>query len=65
LKIVGYDGTEISTMGNLSLSTVVQPIREIAFSTVDTLLGMFEDKADGLPNMHIKLPVTFVKRDTT
>lgn len=65
LKIVGYDGTEISLMSNLSLSTVVQPIRKIAQSTVDMLLSMIAEETTAVPDVHIRLPVTFIKRDTT
>ena len=65
LKIVGYDGTELSMMGNLSLSTVVQPIRKIAWSAVDNLLSMISGKSDDCHDVHIRLPVTFTRRDTT
>ncbi len=65
LKIVGYDGTEISLMSNLSLSTVVQPIRKIAQSTVDILLSMVTEETTSMPDVHVRLPVTFIKRDTT
>ena len=65
LKIVGYDGTDISLMSNLSLSTVVQPIRKIAQSTVDMLLSMIAEETTAVPDVHVRLPVTFIKRDTT
>ena len=65
LKIVGYDGTEISIMSNLSLSTVMQPIRKIAWSAVDTLLSMIEEDDTRAQGMHVQLPVTFIKRETT
>ena len=65
LKIVGYDGTEISLMSNLSLSTVVQPIRKIAQTTVDMLLSMIAEETKVVPDVHVRLPVTFIKRETT
>jgi LacI family sucrose operon transcriptional repressor len=65
LKIVGYDGTEISLMCTKSLSTVVQPIKKIAQTTVDTLLSMISEETISWPDVHIKLPVTFIRRDTT
>ncbi|GHT76488.1 LacI family transcriptional regulator [Spirochaetia bacterium] len=65
LKIVGYDGTEISLMCTQSLSTVVQPIKKIAQTTVDTLLSMISEDTRIWPDIHIKLPVTFMRRDTT
>jgi len=69
LKVIGYDGTELSLMSQLSLSTIVQPIRKIAQTTVDILLSlMLNKKSNGnlnSPDFHIKLPVTFIKRDTT
>jgi LacI family sucrose operon transcriptional repressor len=65
LKIIGYDGTEISLMSGLSLSTIVQPIRKIADTTVDTLLAMITDENLNSAEIHVKLPVTLIKRDTT
>jgi LacI family sucrose operon transcriptional repressor len=65
LKIIGYDGTEISLMNNLSLSTIIQPLRKITRSAVDTLLSMIPEKTAIQPGMHLKFPVTFIKRDTT
>ncbi|GHU51795.1 LacI family transcriptional regulator [Bacilli bacterium] len=65
LKIVGYDGTDLSLMNNLSLSTVVQPLRKIAQCTVDMLLFMISGKTPPKNDVHIKLPVTFIRRDTT
>ena len=65
LKVIGYDGTELSLMSQLSLSTIVQPIRKIAETTVDMLLSMITDKNFNSSDLHVKLPVTFIKRDTT
>ncbi len=65
LKVVGYDGTELSLMSNLSLSTVVQPIRKITQSTVEMLLSMITEDTTHMPDVHIRLPVTFIRRDTT
>jgi LacI family sucrose operon transcriptional repressor len=65
LKVIGYDGSEISLMSQLSLSTIVQPIRKIAETTVDILLSMITDKDFNSSEVHIKLPVTLIKRDTT
>jgi LacI family sucrose operon transcriptional repressor len=69
LKVIGYDGTELSLMSRLSLSTIVQPIRKIAQTAIDILLSMMSNEgSNGSLNsseLHIKLPVTFIKRDTT
>jgi LacI family sucrose operon transcriptional repressor len=65
LKVIGYDGTEISLMSQLSLSTIVQPIRKIAETTVDILLSMISDENYDSSDIHVKLPVTLIKRDTT
>lgn len=65
LKIVGYDGTDISLMGSLSLSTVVQPIRKIAQSTTEILLDMISEETTSMPDVHVRLPVSFIRRDTT
>jgi LacI family sucrose operon transcriptional repressor len=65
LKVVGYDGTELSLMSQLSLSTIVQPIRKIAQSTVDILLSMMSNENFDSSGIHIKLPVTLSRRDTT
>ena len=64
LKVIGYDGTELSLMSQLSLSTIVQPIRKIAQTTVEILLSMMSNEDFNSSEMHIKLPVTFIKRDT-
>jgi LacI family sucrose operon transcriptional repressor len=65
LKIVGYDGTELSLMSSLSLSTIVQPIKKITQATVDTLLSMILEKTIIDPGTHLRFPVTFIRRDTT
>ncbi len=65
MKVVGYDGTELSLMNNLSLSTVVQPIRKITQSAVEMLLSMITEDTTHMPDVHIRLPVTFIRRDTT
>jgi LacI family sucrose operon transcriptional repressor len=65
LKVIGYDGTELSLMSQLSLSTIVQPVRKIAETTVDLLLSMISDENFNSSEIHMKLPVTLIKRDTT
>lgn len=65
LKVIGYDGTEVSLMNNLSLSTIIQPVKKIIQCTVDTLLSLISGKTSFQEGIHLKFPVTFIKRDTT
>ena len=59
IEIVGYDGTK--TFLNLcpEISTIVQPIEEMANVAVNTLMSMINGEYDGLKEEYV-LPVEFV-----
>lgn len=65
LKLIGYDGTEISLMPSKSLTTIEQNIELIAESTVNTLISMIKENTVFEPDTHIKIPVKLVRRETT
>jgi len=65
LKLVGYDGTEISLMQSKSLTTIEQNIKQIAKITVDTLISMISKTKVFEPETHIKIPVKLIRRETS
>ncbi|KRL64006.1 LacI family DNA-binding transcriptional regulator [Lactobacillus psittaci] len=62
IKIVGYDGTSIMRQLNPNLSTIIQPIDEIAKLLVDLLLKRINHEE--ISEMNYVLPVTFFKGDS-
>ncbi|MGN0355005.1 MAG: substrate-binding domain-containing protein, partial [Muricoprocola sp.] len=62
-KIVGYDGTFVSKLPYPSLSTIVQPIEELATTCVDILMERIEGKTSERKN--IILDVTFRQGEST
>lgn len=65
LKILGYDGTEISLMPEKSLTTIRQNIGLISKTTVEILISMIEECAVFEPETHFKIPVEMVRRETS
>jgi len=65
LKLVGYDGTEISLMPSKTLTTIEQDIELIAETTVNTLISMINKTTVFEPETHIKIPVKLVRRETS
>ena len=65
LKLVGYDGTEISLMPEKSLTTIKQNIDMISKTTVETLISMINESAAFSTETHIKIPVDIVRRETS
>ena len=67
LQIVGFDGTTAIRTAVPSLSTVQQPIRDIAWGAVDLLLDRIEaDLEDDLPESGShEFPVTLIEAATT
>lgn len=61
VQIVGFDGVPVHISGKLPCSTIVQPIAQIAETSVDILLQ--EDKSN-LPSL-ICLPVKYAAGGTT
>ena len=65
LKIIGYDGTESSLMAYKTITTVAQPIKQLAQTTVDTLLEMISGDSVFDRGTHIRLPVRLIRGETT
>ena len=53
LSVVGFDGIEASSWTNPPLTTIEQPIDEIAQTAVDTLRTLIEDPK-ALPNSYFR-----------
>ncbi len=65
LKIVGYDGIEASLMSYKTLTTVAQPVKQLALTTVVTLLEMISGESVFDKGTHIRLPVRLIRGETT
>jgi len=63
LKAVAYDGTGITGLSSPSLTTVVQPIGDLARECVHLVMEMTQGNA--VPQASIELPVTLKKGATT
>lgn len=61
-QIIGFDGVRISENHDYLISSIVQPIKEMAISSVEILLDTIENKADA---KRIVLPVIFKEGITT
>ena len=53
LSVVGFDGIEATSWTNPALTTIEQPIAEIAQTAVDTLRTLIEDPK-ALPNSYFR-----------
>jgi LacI family sucrose operon transcriptional repressor len=65
LRLIGYDGTEISMVPTKSLTTIEQDIKSIAETTVNTLVSMIDKTVNFGQGAHIKIPVKLTRRETT
>lgn len=63
IEIIGFDGIELSEIFEPNLSTVTQPIYEMAVETSKMLVGIIEKSIGGI--RHIVVEPTLVLRDTT
>lgn len=63
LKIIGYDGTEITNLTYPELSVIVQDCAELAKNCVDMVLSMIEGNEP--ENMKILVPVSWKQGGTT
>ncbi|MFC4324318.1 LacI family DNA-binding transcriptional regulator [Litchfieldia salsa] len=64
LKVIGYDGTDTTRSLLPELSTVQQPIKEIAEKAVEILIQQINDQHDEIQLESI-LPVTIIDSETT
>lgn len=62
VRIVGFDDVNLATLVTPRLSTIHQPVREMAEMAVDAILR--KRRGEAIPEK-IVLPVTVVKRETT
>ena len=47
VQIIGYDGMRILNVGDYPVSSIAQPVKEMAVTCVDTLIKLIEKKACG------------------
>lgn len=59
LKVTGFDGTELVSTYHPELSTVVQPLEDIASVLINLLLERIKNPDEKLKQMEYVLPVTF------
>ena len=62
LQIVGYDDISLATRSTPSITTIRQPLKNIAHILVDTLLAQVNNTPFECQNI---LPVTLIERETT
>ena len=63
LRIVGFDDTWFSSMSNPRLTTIRQPVKEMAMMAVSSLEAAW--KSGSFPSSVIKLGVSLVVREST
>ncbi|WP_077622430.1 LacI family DNA-binding transcriptional regulator [Sediminibacillus massiliensis] len=64
LKVIGYDGTETTRLLLPELSTIQQPIKEIAEKTIEILIKQINGD-NGDVQLETMLPVTLIESETT
>lgn len=65
LKVIGYDGTETTKLLLPELSTVEQPIEEIARQAIELLVKQINEEEDDDIPLETILPVNLLERGTT
>lgn len=65
LKVIGFDGTDEIQTYHSELSTIAQPISEMAALLVKLLLERIDNPSKKLSQMHYKFPVKLIKSKTT
>lgn len=63
LKLIAYDGTFITRTGDPTITAIVQPIKELAQKSVNSIVALIENKE--LLEKKIMLDVTLQKGSTT
>lgn len=61
ISIIGFDGLEITEFYNPSITTIKQPIYDMAKKSVELLFDLINNK---LENKHIVLPTELIERDS-
>lgn len=61
ISVIGFDGMEVSEFYNPSITTVIQPRREIAEKSVDVLFSLVNNRSE---NKHIVLDTKLVERES-
>lgn len=61
--VVAYDGTYAVNMNQMEITTIVQPVEEIADKIVDTMTALV-DKTD-MGKVDVRIPVKLKKGSTT
>ena len=64
LKIVGFDDVNIAMLTTPTITTIHQPIKEMALEAIQALIKCSEQKHSIVP-LKVQLPVSLVKRETT
>lgn len=64
LKVIGYDGTETARLLLPELSTVQQPVKEIAERTLELLIQQINGEKEKV-ELNNMLPVTLIESETT
>lgn len=62
VQIIGYDGLRVLNVGDYVVSSIAQPIKEMALTCVDVLIKLIEKR---YTDLNIILPVKFVEGGTT
>ncbi len=62
VQIIGYDGLRVLNVGDYVVSSIAQPIKEMALTCVDVLIKLIEKRH---ADLNIVLPVKFVEGGTT
>ena len=65
LKVIGFDGTKLIQTYHSELTTIAQPIHDIATLLVDLLLKRIAHPDEELKQMNYTLPVKLIKSETT
>ncbi len=63
ISIISFDGIELSDYGYMPLTTVAQPIKQIASTLIDQLFHRMDDLH--CPVKHVKYPMNLIVRKTT
>src|SRR5699024_6280387 len=63
LKVIGYDGTEIAELLISELSTIQQPIKEMAELAIKLLMSQIN--GESLSQIEWQLPIKLIEGETT